>query len=284
MYWLLLACLLFTFNDFLWKKYLANVLSYRLAFIRAIYTSTIMAFLYFFMDGNFFIESQSSDFYILIISCLLGSLGLFALITYLQKGLLYNLGFYNLAGVLLMSIYTYLFEREKMQSHTFIFGMICIVIGYIVFIYSQKQQVTQTNKKLKNHLLLWVMTIAFTLSIITQSISVHQFSFITVTFTQELSVAILAGLICLFIKKQVIENSIPFFSWKPIVMALVISAAVITNVVGLKQTSPIAVSIIGLLTPIFILLTSVFFLNEKIQPKQYVSFLLMLLGCYLLLM
>ena len=80
------------------------------------------------------------------------------------------------------------------------------------------------------------------------------------------------------------KNSIPFFSWKPIVMALVISAAVITNVVGLKQTSPLAVSIIGLLTPIFILLTSVFFLNEKIQPKQYVSFLLMLLGCYLLLM
>ena len=150
MYWLLLACLLFTFNDFLWKKYLANVLSYRLAFIRAIYTSTIMAFLYFFMDGNFFIESQSSDFYILIISCLLGSLGLFALITYLQKGLLYNLGFYNLAGVFVMSIYTYFFEREKIQGHAFIFGMMCIVTGYIVFIYNQKQHGTIPKKAEKS--------------------------------------------------------------------------------------------------------------------------------------
>ena len=198
MYWLFLACILFAVNDILWKKYLKDLLTFQLAFVRAIYTSIIMALLYFFVDGNFFRECQQPDFYIILISCFFGCMGLFSLIIYLKRGLLFNLGFYSLAGVFIIAFYTFITDRNSINDLMFLLGSILIIVGYIFFINANKQQIGMPKKSMNDHLLLWVMTLSFSILLITQGITVTKFSFITISFTQEVSVAIFAGLITFF--------------------------------------------------------------------------------------
>lgn len=283
MYWLFIACLLFAVNDILWKKYLKDVLSFQLAFVRAIYTTIIMGLLYFVFDGNFFVECQEPDFYIILISCSFGCIGLFSLIVYLKRGLLFNLGFYNLAGVFIIAFYTFITDRNSINNTFFLSGSLLIIVGYIFFINANKKQLVTSQKSLKDHLLLWIMTFSFSISLITQGISVTKFSFITVTFTQELTVAILAGLITLFYTKSNKEESTKLFSWKPILMAIIIAAAVITNTIGLKNTNSLITSVIGLLTPLLVVISGVIYMNEKITIKQLFAFALMLMGSFLLI-
>ncbi len=283
MYWLFLACILFAVNDILWKKYLKDLLTFQLAFVRAIYTSIIMALLYFFVDGNFFRECQQPDFYIILISCFFGCMGLFSLIIYLKRGLLFNLGFYSLAGVFIIAFYTFITDRNSINDLMFLLGSILIIVGYIFFINANKQQIGMPKKSMNDHLLLWVMTLSFSILLITQGITVTKFSFITISFTQEVSVAIFAGLITFFTPVNKNNQSVAIFSLKPIIMAIVIVAAVIANTIGLKYTNSLITSVIGLLTPILVVLGSIIYMNEKITTKQLFAFVLMLIGSLLLI-
>lgn len=283
MVWLLLSSLLFTLNNMLWKKYLTVTLTYRLVYIRAIYTSLFLLLLYFFMEGNFIKEATSPEFYIILLSCFLGAIGLYALVTYLKNGRLFNLGYYSMAAIGITGVYSYLFKKDQLLSPWFLPAMLMLATGFIIFINIKNPDEKDIKKSRKDHILLWTMILGFTGAMITQSMAIETFSFVTVAFTQELVILLLAGLASLIFLKEETNNTIKVYSWQPIVMAGVIVAAILTSLAGLKVTTPLTASLVGLLIPLLTFFGGMIFFNEKATKLHYVALLLMLIGCLLLL-
>ncbi len=284
MAWLFLSTLLFTFNNVLWKKFLPVSFTFKLVFIRAVYSSLLLLLLYRFMDGNFFRELSTPGFYIILISCVLGAMGLFALVSYLKNGRLYNLGYYNMAGTALAGLYTFFFVKEKLQGFFFMPAMLLLAIGYLFFIHIKNNQKKEGEKSINDHLLLWIMVFSFTGAMITQSMALNHFSFVTLAFTQELVILIMAGLASIVLYKKDSIKNITILSWQPILMAVIIVAAVLTSLAGLKITSPLASAVFGLLVPLFTFFGGVFFFKEKAVLQHYVAMVLMLGGCLMMLL
>ena len=197
MYWLLLSTFLFTINNILWKKYLSVQLTFKLVFVRAIFTSICFLLLYFFLEGNLLNEIQSPDYYLIIIACLFGAIGLYCLIQFLKQGALNYMGYYNFFGIAITGLYTLIFKQEQLKNIYFLSGLALIVLGYIFFLIITQSKNGDSNNKNKDHFLLIAMTLAFNFSVITQSLAIEKFSFVTVAFSQEVVVLSMAGLIVL---------------------------------------------------------------------------------------
>jgi drug/metabolite transporter (DMT)-like permease len=276
-----MSSVFFTINNILWKKYLHLHFSMDLAFKRAIYSSLILLVLSFFFPGNLLKEAFQPGFYIILIGCLFGAAGLFFLIGYLKKGNLSLLGYYNLLGVGLTSLYSYLTQDQSLSNNYFAPGMGMIIIGYAVFITEGKFSFSHLKTRWLDHFWLIGMVVFFTAALIIQSIVVAKFSFITVVFSQELVVLILAFVLSLLWNKKTDEEetSIRFLSFEPFVMAIFIVAALLVGLKGLSITSPLLASLFGLLTPILTLFGGKFIFNETVKGYHYIALVIMLAGC-----
>jgi drug/metabolite transporter (DMT)-like permease len=276
-----MSSVFFTINNILWKKYLHLHLSMDLAFKRAIYSSLILLVLSFFFPGNLLKEALQPGFYIILIGCLFGAAGLFFLIGYLKKGNLSLLGYYNLLGVGLTSLYSYLTQDQSLTNNYFAPGMAMIIIGYAVFITEGKFSFSHLKTRWLDHFWLIGMVVFFTAALIIQSIVVAKFSFITVVFSQELVVLILALVLSILWDKKTDEEetSIRFLSFEPFVMAIFIVAALLVGLKGLSITSPLLASLFGLLTPILTLFGGKFIFNETVKGYHYIALVIMLAGC-----
>ena len=281
MTWLFLSALFFTINNILWKKFLHAHLSMDLAYKRAIYSSLILLVLSFFFPGNLLKESLQPDFYIILVGCLFGAAGLFFLIGYLKKGNLSLLGYYNLLGIGLATLYTFLKGDGTLGNTYFAPGMSLIILGYIVFVTEGSFSFTSMKTKWKDHLWLIGMVVSFTSALIIQSIAVTSFSFITIVFSQELVVLLLAFLFAVFwkTKSNEQEEKIQLFSFTPFIMSVFIVLALLTGLKGLAITNPLISSLFGLLTPILTLFAGKYFFNETIKRFHYLALFIMLSGC-----
>ena len=114
---------------------------------------------------------------------------------------------------------------------------------------------------------------------IIQSKVVTSFSFVTVGLSQELVIVVFAGMLSVVLKNPstAVQNKI-IYSWKPIVMAIVIVAAIVTGLIGLKATNPLSSSIFGLLVPILTVFGGVVLFKEKATKQHYLALVVMMLG------
>ena len=279
MLWLLVSQLFFVVNNILWKTFLSVSLTFKLVFVRAIFTSICFLGLYFFMDGNFYQEMLQPDYYLIIIGCLFGAAGLYCLIEFLKQGALNYMGYYSFFGIAITGIYTLFFKGDKLNNNYYIIGLIFIILGYILFLKSAQQNTTHQKAKYKDHLLLVCMTIFFNSLMIIQSKVVTSFSFVTVGLSQELVIVLFAGLLSLVLKNpSSTEQKRIIYSWNPILMAIVIVAAIVTGLIGLKATNPLSSSLFGLLVPILTVFGGVVLFKEKVSLQHYIALVIMMVG------
>ncbi|MBS4043357.1 MAG: DMT family transporter [Chitinophagaceae bacterium] len=278
MLWLLISQLFFVVNNILWKTFLSVSLTFKLVFVRAIFTSICFVLLYFFMDGNFYEEILQPDYYLIIIGCIFGAGGLYCLIEFLKQGALNYMGYYSFFGIAITGVYTLFFKGDKLNNTYYIVGLIFIILGYILFLKSAQQNTTHQKAKYKDHVLLVSMTICFNTAMIIQSKVVTSFSFVTVGLSQELIIVIFAGMLSLIFKNPSTKEQRIIYSWRPIVMAIVIVAAIVTGLIGLKATNPLSSSLFGLLVPILTVFGAVVLFKEKVSLQHYVALIIMIVG------
>ena len=276
---LLISQLFFVINNILWKSFLSVSLTFRLVFVRAIFTSICFVLLYFFMDGNFYAEIFQPDYDLIIIGCIFGAAGLYCLIEFLKQGALNYMGYYSFFGIAITGVYTLFFKGDKLNNNFYIVGLIFIILGYMLFLKSANQNASHKKVNYKDHLLLVIMTICFNAAMIIQSKVVTSFSFVTVGLSQELVIFVFAGLLSVVLKNPSTAVQIKIiYSWKPILMAIVIVAAIVTGLIGLKATNPLSSSLFGLLVPILTVFGGVFLFKEKVSLQHYFALIIMMFG------
>ena len=230
------------------------------------------------MDGNFYEEILQPDYYLIIIGCIFGAGGLYCLIEFLKQGALNYMGYYSFFGIAITGVYTLFFKGDKLNNTYYIVGLIFIILGYILFLKSAQQNTTHQKAKYKDHVLLVSMTICFNTAMIIQSKVVTSFSFVTVGLSQELIIVIFAGMLSLIFKNPSTKEQRIIYSWRPIVMAIVIVAAIVTGLIGLKATNPLSSSLFGLLVPILTVFGAVVLFKEKVSLQHYVALIIMIVG------
>ena len=276
---LLISQLFFVINNILWKTFLSVSLTFKLVFVRAIFTSLCFMFLYFFMDGNFYTEILYPGYYLIIIGSIFGAAGLYCLIEFLKQGALNFMGYYQFFGIAITGVYTLLFKGDKLNNTYYIVGLIFIILGFTVFLLATNKNTAHKKANYKDHLLLIVMTICFNTAMIIQSKVVNNFSFVTVGLSQELVIVVFAGLLTLLLKNtSTTANEQIIYSWRPIIMAIVIVAAIVLGLIGLKATNPLSSSLFGLLVPILTVFGGVILFKEKVSVQHYIALVIMMIG------
>ena len=157
---ILLSVLLFSYNNVLWKKNLQATSIPFLVSYRAFFTSTISLAL---LIAFFNIDTIAPILFLKItLGSLFGVLGLFSMVCVIKKASLQWLGIYNLMGIAFTIVYLWVFESFEIQK--LIIGLSIIVLGFVGFIYSNKE--TQLKITMKQHLFLLLMTFSFSCSAI----------------------------------------------------------------------------------------------------------------------
>ena len=114
MIYLILAMLLFSFNNVLWKKNLLNISVSLLMTYRSFFTSILaISFLFYFHDLTEFSFIQISRTFT---TAILGLVGLFSMLTLYKKASLQWAAIYNLLGIIFTTLYVWLFKELDVKS------------------------------------------------------------------------------------------------------------------------------------------------------------------------
>ena len=196
MTYLVLAMLLFSFNNVLWKKNLVNISVSLLMTYRSFLTSILStSILFYFHDITEFSFLQISK---TLTSATLGLIGLFSMLTLYKKASIQWAAIYNLLGIIFTILYLWLFKKFDLKSS--FFGLTIITIGFIFYIYTNKNSSLKIN--LKQHLLLILMTLCFgTAAIINWENLTQKIPAIFIIANQEILVFI-CGVVILFFEKR----------------------------------------------------------------------------------
>lgn len=278
MFYILLSILLFSFNNILWKKNLEKLPVTFLVAYRAFFTSTIALFLFF----NF--NNETSVGYELILRITSGSIfgviGLLSMLHVIQKASLQWLGIYNLLGIVFTSFYLWFFEKiEFTQS---IFGLILILIGFVFFIYNNKETYIKINKK--QHGLLLLMTVSFSLSsLIHWKNLTSDIPPLLIISNQEIIVFIFAFIFTLFKHKTINTSEVcKNYFLRVVLMAFIIFLALLFSFLGLKITDPIISGVLFLASPLTTILLSTLIFGEQLTVKNVIAILIIASGAFIL--
>ena len=117
MIYLILAMLLFSFNNVLWKKNLANISVSLLMTYRSFFTSILaISFLFYFHDLTEFSFIQISRTFT---TAILGLVGLYSMLTLYKKASLQWAAIYNLLGIIFTILYLWLFKEFDIKIFFF---------------------------------------------------------------------------------------------------------------------------------------------------------------------
>jgi drug/metabolite transporter (DMT)-like permease len=278
MLFIILSVLLFSYNNVLWKKNLKSISIPFLVSYRAFFTSTISLVILFtfYTVENITIISLAK----ITLGSLFGVIGLFSMLAVIKKSSLQWLGVYNLLGVVFTILYLWIFDTVVIKQS--ILGLLIIVLGFVCFIYSNKE--TQLKINFKQHLLLALMTFSFSCSAILHWKNLtSEFPPLLIIANQEFLV-FLVGV--LFTFKQGYSSLYKSHSKKyfksVLLMGTVIFLALLFNFLGLKQTNPIISSLLFLATPLTTIVFSAFFFKEKISYKNIIFIAIIVIGVFML--
>lgn len=227
-----------------------------------------------------FVFVTQDEFIWLLLSCLLGNIGLFAMVTSLQKVSLRMFGYYTLLGIVINGYYSY-FIQNQVISTEIIVESVLLLTGFLLFQCEENRRSTNKKETVKQHLLMLLMTVAFSLSGIISWNVIQTIEPIQMMATQEIFILITTSLLLLFGKKIDEKYVKPAFYLFPI-FALVIGGAVFTGLMGLKFNNPYIAAVGGVSVPLLTVMFGAIFFKEKISIYQIIAFSLVVTGIILM--
>lgn len=282
MIYLILAMLLFSFNNVLWKKNLLNISVSLLMTYRSFFTSILaISFLFYFHDLTEFSFIQISR---TLTTAILGLVGLFSMLTLYKKASLQWAAIYNLLGIIFTTLYLWIFKEFDIKSS--FLGIFIITIGFIFYIYTKKKSTLKIN--LKQHLLLVLMTLCFGTAAILNWENLNQkIPVILIIANQEILVFI-CGIVLLFLERRKRRSSIQLLSifqkyfYRVLLMSIVILLGLFFSFLGLEITNPIISGVLFLASPLTTILFSAYFFKEKIKVTDWIAIGVISFGAFLL--
>lgn len=272
------SIVLFALNNVLWKKNLQNCSVPFLIGYRAFFTTTIATSILLYRHG--FEIYQNQPLGRITLGSLLGVLGLFCMLTVIKKAPLQWLGIYNLVGIIFIALYLYFFENTPVMKS--ILGLIIIGIGFILYIYNNKE--SETKISTKQHIVLLSMTLSFGLSSLIHWKNLDtNVPAILIISNQELVVFITAIFItCTTVKLSEIKFQLKKHFTSALQMAFIIFLALLFSFLGLQVTNPLISSILFLATPLLTIAFGTLFFKEKMSLFNIVAILLIAIGAFIL--
>jgi hypothetical protein len=244
---------------------------------RALFTSIVSLTLVFLL--NDFSGFEFSVLYRITSGSIFGVIGLFCMLSVVKKASLQWLGIYNLLGILITSFY--LWAIEDIDFKKSLLGMFLIILGFLFFIYSNKDR----NKiNIYQHLLLLLMTISFNLSSLIHWKNLTKDISPMIIISNQEFVVFIAALIMLFYGKKnilIVKKSKENF-FKVLTMSSIILLALLFSFMGLKITNPIISSVLFLATPLTTIIFSTIYFKEKLTGKNFLAILIISLGAFIL--
>tara|TARA_B110000046_G_C13026009_1_gene414126 strand:+ start:2227 stop:3078 length:852 start_codon:yes stop_codon:yes gene_type:complete len=278
MIYIIIAILLFSLNNVLWKKNLVSISIALLMTYRSFFTSSLaIGILVYFHDLKDFSIDQILK---TSLAASLGIIGLFCMLTIFKKASLQWVAIYNLLGIGFTILYLWIFKELNIKSS--LLGISIISIGFIYYVYTNKN--TKLKINLKQHLLLILMTVCFGTSSILNWENLNQnIPSIFIITIQEFLV-FFCGMTLLFVQKkpeQLVHKLQKYFN-RVIVMSVVIFLGLLFSFLGLEITNPIISSVLFLANPLTTILFSAYFFKEKIKNRDWVSIAIITFGAFLL--
>ena len=281
MIYLILAMLLFSFNNVLWKKNLLNISVSLLMTYRSFFTSILaISFLFYFHDLTEFSFIQISR---TLTTAILGLVGLFSMLTLYKKASLQWAAIYNLLGIIFTTLYLWIFKELDIKSS--FLGIFIITIGFIFYIYTKKKSTLKIN--LKHHLLLVLMTLCFGTAAILNWENLNQkIPVILIIANQEVLVFI-CGTTLLFLQKKIkkplqLTPILQVYFYRVLLMSIVILLGLFFSFLGLEITNPIISGVLFLASPLTTILFSAYFFKEKIKVTDWIAIGVISFGAFLL--
>lgn len=278
MTYIILSIMLFSLNNVLWKKNIQRVSIPFLMSFRAVFTSFIsFSILYASYNLN---QIFSLPIARISLGSFLGVLGLFCMLTVIKSAPLKWLGIYSLLGILFTAFYLNFFESIPLTKS--FYGIILIVIGFILHLYGIKK--SNQNIHARQHLYLLLMIVSFGLSSIIHWKNLDaQVPAIFIILNQEFIVLIVASVITLTTcKLNQIKSDLKSSFWNVILMASVVFLALLFSFMGLNATDPLVTSVLYLGNPLLTILFGFIFFKEKITFSNALSILIIALGAFLI--
>lgn len=282
MIYLILAMLLFSFNNVLWKKNLLNISVSLLMTYRSFFTSILaISFLFYFYDVT---EFSFIQIFRTLTTAVLGLVGLFSMLTLYKKASLQWAAIYNLLGIIFTTLYLWIFKEFDIKSS--FLGIFIITIGFIFYIYTKKKSTLKIN--LKQHLLLVLMTLCFGTAAILNWENLNQkIPVILIIANQEVLVFI-CGIVLLFLERRKRRSSIQLLSifqkyfYRVLLMSIVILLGLFFSFLGLEITNPIISGVLFLASPLTTILFSAYFFKENIKVTDWIAIGVISFGAFLL--
>jgi hypothetical protein len=259
MLFIILSVLLFSYNNVLWKKNLHTASIPFLVSYRALLTSIIslvILFTFFRIDNITII-----GFIKITVGSLFGVIGLFSMLFVIKKASLQWLGVYSLIGIIFTIAYLGLFETIDIKKTTV--GLLIIALGFVGFIYSNKE--TQLKITRKQHLLLLLMTFSFSCSGLLHWKNLTSNTPLLLIIENQEFIVFLAGILCTFKQgdSNLYKSHLKIYFKRILLMSIVIFLALLFNFLGLKKTNPMLTSLLFLVIPLITIVFSPFFFKEK---------------------
>jgi drug/metabolite transporter (DMT)-like permease len=172
---------------------------------------------------------------------------------------------------------SYLYFIENIIPKNYAIGTLCLSLGFFVFLRNQRHDIKKIN--ISTHRYLFIMSMCFSANGIMQWYNLKTYDVVFLAVHQELTVLIIAAFLLYFLK----QSPMVFFKLDYItVMALLVFAAVITGMYGLKTTNPFIASIVSLTSSIFTMILAVYVLKERFRWSYIISLFMVIFGAWLL--
>lgn len=275
MIYLALAVFLFIINNLLWKVNLVIINLFLLITYRAFFTFifSLALAIYIYSIDAFFVSQTTR----ITLGSLFALLGLYLMLFALKNISLQWLGIYNLLGIVFSSLY--LIFVENLDLRTSLPGILLVFIGFVIFISNSNK----SNFKIlpKNHFQLLLMILSFNIASIFHWKSLNEGipPLIVITY-QEGIIFLTTGIVLIFKRKvtKSLNKELKLHFKRVSLMAIIVVLALICTFLGLKMTNPVISGVVFLKIPLLTIIFSSWIFKEKINYKNKIAILLLLLG------
>ena len=283
MIFLILSILLYSINNYFWKKILSDTNIWFVIALRSLFTIILGLLLSCFIYSELLNTISWHQLKSILIASLLGALGLICMVSALKNGSLRQLGVFNLLTVFITVTYLIIFENLNIKYY--LIGSFFILIGFAFYLFQiKKNRVAEYS--IKQYSLLSLMALFFSSSGLLHWYNLKaSIPVIASVLTQESTVFLIGISMFLFQPKkliiEIVRNSINKIKLV-FVMALIIFLAILFGFMGLKITNPLISSLLSLSVPIITILFGKIFFKENLNSNILVSLLLISIGAFLL--
>lgn len=283
MIFLILSILLYSINNYFWKKILLDSNIWFVIALRSSFTIILGLICSYFIYPELMNTIKWHQLKFVLMASLLGTLGLICMVSALKKGSLRQLGVINLLTVFLTV--TYLIVFENLNFKYYFLGSFFITCGFAFYLFQLKKEKAPDNS-IKQYFYLGLMSVFFSASGLLHWYNLKASVPVMISLlSQESTVFIFGITLFLFQPPKVIVELVKNNSDKIVFiffMAVIIFLAVWLSFMGLKITDPLISSLISLLIPILTILLGNVFLKEKFNFTILLSLFLISIGAFLL--